>query len=125
MIEIRTGRLEAKPGTGPKTVADTYHFDRQVERCWVALRGYKLRYTSGDHHVRTISIDLSAALHETESGPGVVVEGTMLLDDKNGDDGFEGWADYLLFVELGRRVVDGGEAPEPEPATETGPEQKG
>jgi hypothetical protein len=57
--------------------------------------------------------------------PGVVVEGTLLLDDENGDDPFDGWADYMLFVELGRRLLNGGEAPEPEPVTEAGPEQKG
>jgi hypothetical protein len=124
MIEIRTGRLEPAAGTGPRTDADTYYFDRQVERCWVALTGYKLGYTGDDHHVRTISVDLSAGLRDTESGPGVVVEATLLLDDRNGDDSFAGWADYLLFVELGRRLVDG-QAPEPEPVTETGPAPKG
>ena len=120
MIEIRSGRLEPAPGTGPATDADTFYFDRQVKRCWVALTGYKLGYLSEDHHVRAISVDLSAGLQETESGPGVVVEATLLLDDKNGDDAFAGWADYLLFVELGRLLVDGGEAPEPEPVTERG-----
>src|SRR5215208_4437129 len=112
MIEIRSGRLEPAQGTGPATDADTFYFDRQVERCWVALTGYKLAYSDGDHHVRTISVDLSASLRQTESGPGVVVEATLLLDDKNGDDTFAGWAEYLLFVELGRRLVGGGEAPE-------------
>ena len=125
MIEIRSGRLEPVPGTGLATDADTFYFDRQVERCWVALTGYKLAYTNGDHHVRTISVDLSAGLQETESGPGVVVEATLLLDDNSGDERFAGWAEYLLFVELGRRLVDGHAAPEPEPVTETGPEQKG
>jgi hypothetical protein len=125
MIEIRSGRLEPAQGTGPRTDADTFHFDRQVKRCWVALTGYKLAYLDEDHHVRTISVDLSAGLQETESGPGVVVEATLLLDDKNGDDTFAGWADYLLFVELGRLLVDGGEATEPAPPTETGPVQNG
>ena len=125
MIAIRTGRLELPVGTGSRTVSDTHFFDRQVEGCWVALRGYWLRYEDGDHHVRTIGVELEAGLQDTESGPGVVVEGTLLLDDQNGDDPFDGWADYMLFVELGRRLVNGGEAPEPEPVTEAGSEQKG
>jgi hypothetical protein len=125
LIEIRTGRLEPGQGTGPRTDTDTHYFDRQVERCWVALTGYSLAYDDEDHHVRTISVDLSAGFQETESRPGVVVEGTLLLNDKNGDDAFRGWVDYLLFVELGRRFIDGGEAPEPAPVTETGPVQKG
>ena len=126
MIVIRTGRLEVPSGKGPRTVSDSHFFDRQVEDCWVALRGYWLRYDDGDHHVRTIGVELEAGLQDLEPGPGVVVEGTLLLDDHNGDDPFAGWADYMLFVELGRRLrADGGEAPEPEPVTETGPEQKG
>jgi hypothetical protein len=124
VIDIRTGRLEPGAGTGPRTDTDTHYFDRQVERCWVALTGYKLGYTGDDHHVRTISVDLSAGLQDTESGPGVVVEATLLLDDRNGDDSFAGWADYLLFVEL-RRLLVGGDAPEPEPVAERGPAQKG
>ena len=125
MIAFRTGHLEPAPGTGRRTDLDTFVFDRQVLRCWVALTGYSLAYRDEDHHVRTISVDLSAGVQETESGPAVVVEAALLLDDKNGDDAFEGWADYLLFVELGRRLVDGGEAPEPEPVAVTGPVQKG
>lgn len=125
MIEIRSGRLEPARGTGQLVERATFHFDRQVKACWVALTGYKLAYAGDDHHVRTISVDLSTNVVETESGPGVTVEATLLLDDKNGDDVFGGWADYLLFVELGRRLIDGGEAPEPGPVTETGPVQKG
>jgi hypothetical protein len=104
VIEIRSGRLEPAQGTGPSTDKDTFYFDRQVETCWVALTGYRLTYADDDHHVRTISVHLSAGLQETESGPGVVVKATLLLDDKNGDDAFAGWAEYLLFVELGRRL---------------------
>jgi hypothetical protein len=106
MIEIRSGRLEPEAGTGPKTMTDTFYFDREIRNCWVALTGYKLGYSSGDHHLLTIGVDLSAAVRDTEFGRGVVVEATLLLRDKNGDDQFAGWADYLLFVELGRvRVV--------------------
>ena len=132
MITIRTGRLEVPSGTGPRAISDTHFFDRQVEDCWVALRGYWLRYVDGDHHVRTIGVELEAGLHVVQPAPGIVVEGTLLLDDHNGDDPFSGWVDYILFVELGRRLQpDGGDAPEPGPVmgtgpdTATGPEQKG
>lgn len=125
MIEIRSGRLEPARGTGPLRAAETFDFDRQVLGCWVALTGYRLGYVGGDHHVRTISVDLKAGLQQTGTGSGVVVEGSLLLDDKNGDDTFEASATFLLFVELGRRLVPGAEAPEPEPAVESGPVQKG
>ena len=66
MIVIRTGRLEVPPGTGPRTVSDTHFFDRLVEDCWVALRGYWLRYEDGDHHVRTVGVELEAGLQDLE-----------------------------------------------------------
>ena len=107
MIEIRTGRLEPEAGTGPKTATRTYYFDRQIRNCWVALTGYNLEYTSDDHHVLSIGVELSADVRDTDEGRGVVVEATLLLRDENGDDKFAGWADYLLFVDLGRLVVGG------------------
>jgi hypothetical protein len=125
MIEIRSGRLEPSRGTGQLVERAIFHFDRQVTGSWVSLTGYHLSYAGDDHHVRTISVDLSANVVDTDAGPGVEVKATLLLEDKNGDDVFGGWADYLLFVELGRRLVDGGEAPEPGAVNETGPEQKG
>jgi hypothetical protein len=113
MIEIRSGRLEPESGTGPKTMTQPFYFDREVRNCWVALTGYKLGYAYGDHHVLTIGVDLSAAVRDTEFGRGVVVEATLLLRDDSGDDRFEGWADFLLFVDLGRLRVHRG--PEHEP----------
>jgi hypothetical protein len=107
MIEIRTGRLGPEVGTGPKTAKRTYYFDRQIRNCWVALTGYKLEYSSDDHHVLSIGVELSADIRETDEGRGVVVEAMLLLRDENGDDQFAGWADYLLFVDLGRLVVEG------------------
>jgi hypothetical protein len=107
MIEIRSGRLEPEGGTGPKTTTETFYFDREIRNCWVALTGYKLGYLGGDHDVLTLGVDLSAAVRDTEFGRGVVVEATLLLRDKNGDDTFAGWADYLLFVDLGRVRPDG------------------
>jgi hypothetical protein len=113
MIEIRSGRLEPQSGTGQRTTARTFYFDREIRDCWVALTGYSLGYTSDDHHVKTISVDVSAAVEDTESGSGVVVKATLLLRDKNGDDQFRGWADFLLFVDLGRLRVDTGGEREP------------
>lgn len=110
MITVRTGRLQPHEGTGPRTAAETFSFDHQIRDCWVVLTGYRLGYRDGDHHVKTISVSLSATVQDTESGRGVVVEATLLLRDKNGDDVFSGWVDYALFVDLGQRIVvaDGG-----------------
>lgn len=114
MIEIRSGRLQPQAGTGPRTMTHAYYFDREIRNCWVALMGYKLGYAGEDHHVRAIAVDLSAAARDTEFGRGVVVDGTLLLNEDGGDEVFIGWADYLLFVDLGQQIV-GGEGPSPKP----------
>jgi hypothetical protein len=114
MIEIRSGRLQPQAGTGPRTMTHAYYFDRVIRNCWVALMGYKLGYAGEDHHVRTITVDLSAAARDTEFGRGVVVDGTLLLNEDGGDEVFVGWVDYLLFVDLGQ-LIPGGEGPSLEP----------
>lgn len=110
MITIRSGRLQPDEGTGPRTATETFSFDHQIRGCWIVLTGYRLWYRDGDHHVKTISVEMSASVRDTDSGRAVVVEATLLLRDKNGDDVFSGWADYVLFVDLGERVAvaDGG-----------------
>ena len=102
MITIRSGRLEPETGTGPQTMTDTFYFDREIRSCWVVLDGLQARVsrTATIIYRRSVWI-LSAEARDTEFGRGVVVEATLLLRDKNGDDTFSGWAEYLLFVDLG------------------------
>lgn len=112
MITVQSGRLEPPEGTGPRTATETYFFDHQIRACWVTLAGFGLGYGDDDHHVKTMSVDLTATIEDTEFGRGVVVGAALVLRDKNGDDAFSGWVDYVLFVDLGQRlgVVDGGGA---------------
>lgn len=103
MVVIRTGRIEIGSGTGPRTAAQMVWFPNQVIReCWVGLAGYNVGYSSGDHELKRIEVALRCSQQQTEFGLGVQVLATLFLSDKNADDAFQGWVDFVLFVELGR-----------------------
>lgn len=101
-METRTGRLDFPPQSGPHTVGMNIGFDRPVLSVEVALVGYEARYTSSDHHVRQLTVELHAAVGgRVDDGWELRLVGTLFLkDDSNAQ--FSGWIDYLLFVELGK-----------------------
>lgn len=100
-METRSGRIDFPPQSGPHTVGMNIGFDRPVLSVEVALVGYEARYTSSDHHVRQLTVDLHAAVGgRVDDGWELRLVGTLFLkDDSNAQYG--GWIDYLLFVELG------------------------
>ena len=101
MVVIRTGRIEIGSGTGLRTAAQMVWFPNQVIRdCWVGLAGYNVAYISGDHEVKRIEVALRCSRQQTEFGLGVQVLATLSLSDKNADDAFQGWVDFVLFVDL-------------------------
>ena len=106
MLAIRTGRIPFASGTGSRTVSQMVWFPTQVIReCWVGLGGYSVAYSSGDHELKTIEVGLRCSIQQTEFGPGVQVVANLFLSDKNSDDAFHGWVDFVLFVELDQPLV--------------------
>jgi hypothetical protein len=100
-VELRAGRLEIPVGTGPRSAAIRWVFGERPLSANVALVGYEARYTSSDHHVRRLLVQLYAQVGaRVDDGWEVLVTGWMELRDQNSDDPFTGWIDYLLFVEL-------------------------
>lgn len=101
----RSGRIEFTPQSGPHTVTMRIGFDRPVLAVEVALVGYEARYTSSDHHVRQLRVELHSAVGaRVDDGWEANLIGTLYLHDDSGAD-FTGWIDYLLFVELGKRPL--------------------
>jgi hypothetical protein len=101
MLAIRTGRIEIEAGTGPRTATQMVWFPTSVIRaCHVGLGGYRVAYGSGDHEVKTLEVDLRCSLVNTEFGLGVQVVATLFLCDRNADDPFSGFVDFVLFAEL-------------------------
>ncbi len=101
MLSIRTGRIEFAADTGSRTNTVMVWFPTQtIRECWVGMGGYSVGYSSGDHELKTVEAALRCGVVSTEFGPGVQVAATLHLRDKNGDDSFQGWVDYVLFAEL-------------------------
>lgn len=108
MVVIRTGRIEFTPATGAQTRTQMVWFPTmEIRACWVGLGGYSMAYVSGDHEVKTIEVGVRCALRDTEFGRGVEVSATLFLSDKNADDRFRGWVDFIAFVDVGPPPIVG------------------
>lgn len=110
-METRAGRLDFPPHVGQQSIALRLGFDRPVLAVQIALVGYEARYTSSDHHVRQLTVDLFAEVGgRVDDGWEARLVGVLNLKDDSGA-AFTGWIDYLLFVELGK-APGGGVRPE-------------
>jgi hypothetical protein len=98
-IELRSGRIDIPSGTGLRAADRTYLVDRFPRACWVAMSGYQARYDSSDHHVKNLQVELTCGMGTGEFGPAIFVTAHLLLRDKNGDDPFSGWVEYVLFAD--------------------------
>jgi hypothetical protein len=113
-IELRSGRIEFPSGTGLRTGERTYLVERLPRACWVALSGYQARYDSSDHHIKTLQVELTCGSGIGEFGPSIFATAKLLLRDRNADDAFSGWVDYVLFVDTDRprpldpRIINAG-----------------
>ncbi len=101
-METRSGRIDFLPHVGSHTLPMNIVFDRRVLSVEVALAGYEAHYTGNDHHVRQVTADLHATVGaRVDDGWEVRLVATLCLRDDSGA-AFEGFIDYLLFVELAR-----------------------
>jgi hypothetical protein len=104
-METRSGRLEFPPHTGPHTIALRVGFSRPVLAVEVALAGYEARFTSSDNEVRRLQVMLHAEVGgRVDDGWEARLVATLQLQD-DGNSTFQGWIDYLLFVELGKAPI--------------------
>lgn len=101
-IEVRTGRIEIPTGTGSRAAARTFLLDNLPRACHVAMSGYRARYDSSDHHIKTLHVELTCGSGMSEFGPSVFVTARLHLRDKNNDDPFSGFVDFVLFVDTER-----------------------
>jgi len=61
---------------------------------WVALTGWDLEYTSADHHIDDINVEISSI---SISGQNVTFTVSACLSDNNDDDDFR-WVAYYVIV---------------------------
>ena len=64
-----------------------------------AVKGYNIRFTSGDHPIREIEIDIDSV---AINGTNVTFEVDFVLRDATGnyDDAYKGWVSVLVIADL-------------------------
>lgn len=83
----------------------TFDFDSKVIKAEVAINGFDIKYTNGDHHILRQKIDASIGRRRRDqTDRSVNAEVSFLLQDNsssgNIDDPFEGWVDVLVIAEV-------------------------
>ncbi|GAB4020972.1 hypothetical protein [Spirosoma koreense] len=78
----------------PRTVA----FPSTVRTAHIALNGFDVQYTDGDHHILRQIVDIS---DPTINGNAVTYNVSLLLRDSSGniDDRFQGTVDTLIIAD--------------------------
>lgn len=99
-MEMKSGTIEFPVGTGERTQRMTFLFPRKVVETHVALTGYQAQYSNDDHHVKRITVKLSAqpGAHIDE-GFEAIVTATLNLRDRNADDPYFGSISFVLFAQ--------------------------
>ena len=75
-------------------------FDSRVRSAEVAINGFDIEYTNGDHHILRQIIDTAASISRNNNRE-VTVDVAFLLRDNSGniDDPYEGFVDVLVIVD--------------------------
>ena len=83
----------------PQSQVQTLSFPTVVRSAAAAINGFRIGFTSSDHHLFREEVDASATM--TPNGLGVTVTVNFALRDKSGvfDDPYEGFVDVVLIVD--------------------------
>ncbi len=96
-IEISTTSVSIPNGTGRRTIAGNATFGRPVLKASVALNGFKLDFTSSDHHINIVEADTDIV---SISGNTVNFRVECNYADKNSDDPYSGYVTALMIAEV-------------------------
>lgn len=100
-VHFRTSRVNFDPTKG-QTQRETAsaNFSSSVRRCGVAINGFRMKFTDGDHHVWEELIELEESRMQINAA-NVSVPVSFLLRDSSGriDDRYEGFVDVLFIAE--------------------------
>ena len=96
-IEFRTSSVAIPNGTGRRSINGSVTFDSAVSRASVALNGFKLDYSDGDHHINIVEADTDIS---SISGNTVNFRVEANFADKNADDSYSGYVTALVIAEV-------------------------
>ena len=96
-VEFRTASIAIPNGTGRRSLAGSATFGRPVQSAHVALNGFKLDFSSNDHHINIVEADTDIV---SVNGPTVNFRVECQYADKNFDDSYSGYVTALVIAEL-------------------------
>jgi hypothetical protein len=102
VMEMRTGRIPFGRGTGDREGSKSFFFPRKIVAVHVVMTGYDARFADQDHHIRSLTLDLSARFLPRPDSNGkyrAIVTGRFNLRDDGGNPSF-GRINFVLFVEF-------------------------
>ena len=85
----------------PQSQVQTLSFPTVVRSAAAAINGFRIGFTSSDHHLFRKEVDASTQITSGDEGPEVLVRVNFALRDKSGvfDDPYEGFVDVVLIVD--------------------------
>ena len=96
-LDFRIARISIPSGTSERTFNESVVFSRNVREANVALQGFRLDYSSSDHHIDTVKVDVNL---RSFSGNTVRFSVTVDYADKNNDDRYNGNIDVLVIADI-------------------------
>ncbi len=96
-VEFITTRIEVPRGKGRRQLNGSVSFQKKVRVANIALRGFLLDFSSSDHHMNVIEVDVNFAGTEGEI---VRFRVNCQYADKNADDEYFGHVDVLVVADL-------------------------
>lgn len=99
-MQMRLGSalFERSRGSGPRSVTQTIHFPREVERAVAGIVGYTAGFAGDDHHLGLLNVRLGTEI----DGDLVMVTAIFGMRDWSGswDDDYEGTVSFVVLADL-------------------------
>lgn len=99
---MRAGGIQFGRGTGDREGSKSFFFSRKIVAVHVVMTGYDARFADQDHHIRSLTLVLTARFLARPDSNGqfrAIVTGKFNLRDSGGNPSF-GRINFLLFVEF-------------------------
>lgn len=96
-VQFRTHTISVPNGTGRRSIEGVETFATPVVRAGTAINGFKLDYSSDDHHINVVEVDVDVV---SVSGNAVTFRTECHYADKNFDDSYSGSVQVLVIAEV-------------------------
>lgn len=111
-MELITGRFTFPSGGRERSLSNRFISISLIKESYIALSGYNLSYIGEEHQIREITVRLEIQRQNVEvfgEGPYNFVDFSAIVNLRDDDlRYYEGFVDYVLFIEFERRRIEQG-----------------